>query len=124
MDMDRREFLRRGAGGAALTLAFGVGGSTLLLTPEEARARQLPWGRLGSTDSARALRGRVARPLASTLCTALGLAEGKLPSSSGWLFERAASDETIMAARTRAGSALSSAAGGPPSKNVSPSHSP
>ncbi len=50
MDMDRREFLRRGAGGAALTLAFGVGGSTLLLTPEEARARQLPWGRLGHSE--------------------------------------------------------------------------
>lgn len=61
MDMDRREFLRRGAGGTALTLAFGVGGGTLLLTPEEARAKGLPWSRLSLSE------GRALEQLAEAL---------------------------------------------------------
>jgi hypothetical protein len=50
MDLNRREFLRRGAGGTALTLAFGSGAATLLLTPEQARARRLPWSRLSPSE--------------------------------------------------------------------------
>lgn len=61
MGTSRREFLRQGAGSAALTLAFSVGGSTLLLTPEEARARQLPWNRLSLAE------GRVLEQLAEAL---------------------------------------------------------
>jgi Gluconate 2-dehydrogenase subunit 3 len=61
MGMNRREFLRRSAGGTALTLAFGVGGGTLLLTPEEAWARRLPWSRLSLSE------GRALEQLAETL---------------------------------------------------------
>lgn len=50
MDIDRRNFLRRGAHGAALTLAFAVGGGTVLLTPEEAHARRLPWNHLSLSE--------------------------------------------------------------------------
>ena len=39
MEVTRREFIKAGAGGTALTLAFNVGGGMLLLTPEEARAK-------------------------------------------------------------------------------------
>jgi hypothetical protein len=39
MEVTRRQFIKAGAGGTALTLAFSVGGSVLLLTPGEARAK-------------------------------------------------------------------------------------
>lgn len=49
--MDRRQFLRNGSLGL---LAFSVGGSELLLTPREARARELPYEVL-SPDEVRTL---------------------------------------------------------------------
>lgn len=61
MEMNRREFLQRGAGGTALTLAFGAGSGTLLLTPQEARARGLPWTRLSLSE------GRALEQLAEAL---------------------------------------------------------
>jgi len=48
----RREFLKAGAGGTTLTLAFSIGGGMLLLTPAEARARRVPWSRLTPAEAA------------------------------------------------------------------------
>jgi len=47
----RRAFLKAGAGGTTLTLAFSVGGGLLLLTPAEARARRVPWSRLTASEA-------------------------------------------------------------------------
>ena len=47
----RREFLKAGAGGATLTLAFSIGGGMLLLTPAEARSRRVPWSRLTAAEA-------------------------------------------------------------------------
>ncbi|MBS0614437.1 MAG: gluconate 2-dehydrogenase subunit 3 family protein [Proteobacteria bacterium] len=47
----RREFLKAGAGGATLTLAFSVGGGLLLLTPAEARVRHVPWSSLTVSEA-------------------------------------------------------------------------
>ena len=47
----RREFLKAGAGGTTLTLAFNLGGGLLLLTPAEARARRVPWSHLAAPEA-------------------------------------------------------------------------
>jgi hypothetical protein len=51
MEVMRRQFIKAGAGGAALTLAFNVGGGVLLLTPEEARAKGIEIKRLSRHET-------------------------------------------------------------------------
>lgn len=50
MQIERRKFMMRSAGGAALTLAFSAGGGTLMLTPAEASAKGLALGRFSATE--------------------------------------------------------------------------
>lgn len=52
MEVTRRQFIKAGAGGAALTLAFNVGSTVLLLTPEEARAKGIKIKRLSQHETA------------------------------------------------------------------------
>lgn len=51
MEVTRRQFIKAGAGGTALTLAFNVGGGVLLLTPEEARAKGIKIKRLSQHEA-------------------------------------------------------------------------
>ena len=51
MQVNRRQFVKAGAGGAALTLAFNVGGAVLMLTPEEARAKGVKIKRLSQHET-------------------------------------------------------------------------
>ncbi len=50
MHESRREFIRHGAGGAALFLAYSFAGSTLLLTPEQARAKGVVLQKLSAQE--------------------------------------------------------------------------
>lgn len=50
MSNERRRFLLQGVNSVALTLAFSVSGGTLMLTPAEARAREMALGRFSSTE--------------------------------------------------------------------------
>lgn len=47
----RRDFLKAGAGGTTLTLAFNLSGGLLLLTPAEARARRVRWSHLAASEA-------------------------------------------------------------------------
>lgn len=67
MTIGRREFIKRGLGGATLALAFQVSGGTLLLTPQQARAQAVPLRQLSAAE-------------ATTLET---LAEAMLPGAVG-----------------------------------------
>lgn len=52
MSINRREFIKRGLGGATLALAFEIGGGTLLLTPGQARAQAVPLRQLSEAEAA------------------------------------------------------------------------
>jgi hypothetical protein len=68
MTIGRRGFVKRAVGGATLTLAFELGGTTLLLTPKQARAQAIPLQQLSSEE------GRILGRLADALLP--GAAEG------------------------------------------------
>ncbi len=46
MSLTRRSFVDRAVKGSVLTLGFSVGGATVMLTPEEARAQQVAFQKL------------------------------------------------------------------------------
>lgn len=50
MQIERREFMLRSAGAVGLTLAFSVGGGTLMLTPAEARGQEVALGSFSPTE--------------------------------------------------------------------------
>ncbi|MCF7980821.1 MAG: gluconate 2-dehydrogenase subunit 3 family protein [Pseudomonadales bacterium] len=52
MTINRREFIKRGLGGATLALAFEIGGGSLLLTPQQARAQAVPLQQLTADEAA------------------------------------------------------------------------
>ena len=52
MTINRREFIKRGVGGATLALAFQIGGGSLLLTPQQARAQSVALLRLNASEAA------------------------------------------------------------------------
>ena len=49
--MQRRDFFRRAAGGGGALLAFHLGGAAVLLSPREARAREIPLRHLEAADA-------------------------------------------------------------------------
>jgi len=51
MEVTRRQFIKAGAGGTVLTLAFNAGGAVLLLTPEEARAKGIKIAHLSGHET-------------------------------------------------------------------------
>ncbi len=53
MKLTRRSFVDRAFKGSLLALTFKVGGATVLLTPEEARAQSVPLNNLSTSQAAR-----------------------------------------------------------------------
>ncbi|MGI9228422.1 MAG: gluconate 2-dehydrogenase subunit 3 family protein [Gammaproteobacteria bacterium] len=48
--MERRDFVKRALSSSSLLLAFQLGGATVLLSPREARAKQVPFNHLAGQD--------------------------------------------------------------------------
>jgi hypothetical protein len=51
MTINRRDFIKRGVGGASLMLAYEIGGGSLLLTPQQAYAQDVPLRQLGAPEA-------------------------------------------------------------------------
>ncbi|MGH8209646.1 MAG: hypothetical protein ACREU6_08630, partial [Steroidobacteraceae bacterium] len=51
MSLTRRAFVDRALQGSILTLSFSFGGTTLLLTPEQARAQNVPLQKLDAMQA-------------------------------------------------------------------------
>jgi len=50
-EINRRNFIKRGLGGASLMLAFQAGAGSLLLTPQQARAQEVPLRQLTAHEA-------------------------------------------------------------------------
>lgn len=51
MAISRRDFVKRGMGGASLMLAYQMGGVSLLLTPQQAHAKDVPLRHLSASEA-------------------------------------------------------------------------
>lgn len=51
MTINRRDFIKRGVGGASLVLAYEIGGGSLLLTPQQAHAQDMPLTHLTASEA-------------------------------------------------------------------------